>query len=111
MSNLVTILIGAAWLAIFGMLVWGIVTGWRRQLAQDGPLPLFRLLARSGVSAAQAQKALRAGDLARAARSCALCASRSACESGVMGGWLGEYPAGCPNMQLFVRLSAMRPAQ
>jgi hypothetical protein len=110
MSNLVTFLVGAAWLAIFGMLVWGILSGWRRQLKQDSPLPLFQLLARSGVSPAQAEAALGSGDLARAARSCALCATRSACESGVMGGWLGEFPAGCPNMRLFVRLSALTPA-
>jgi hypothetical protein len=108
--DVIGVLIGAAWVGILGMLVWGIVTGWRRQLAHDGPLPLFRLLARSGVSAAQAEAALGDEDLARATRSCALCATRSACESGLMGGWLGEYPAGCPNMGLFVRLSAVRPA-
>jgi hypothetical protein len=35
MENVVAILIGAAWAAIFGMLVWGSVSGWRRQLRSD----------------------------------------------------------------------------
>lgn len=108
MNDLVTVLIGAAWLGILAVVGWGVVTGWRRQLADDGPLPLFRLLERAGVSAAQARTVLGVQDLAHATRSCALCASRTACEIGVAQKWLDERPAGCPNAGLFDRLSAAR---
>lgn len=104
MNDMVTVLIGAAWLGILAVVAWGVVSGWRRQLADDGPLPLYRLLARSGVSAMQAEAALGIEDLARATRSCALCASRTTCDSGLTGGWLGERPAACPNAGLFERL-------
>jgi len=38
MNDIVTVLIGAAWVAIFVVLVWGVVSGWRHQLHDDaGP--------------------------------------------------------------------------
>ena len=37
MDNLVSILIGGAWVAIFVMLVWGSVSAFRRQLRSDPP--------------------------------------------------------------------------
>lgn len=106
MSEWVAVLIAAAWLAVFAMLVYGVVSGWQRQLREDAPLPLLRLLARDGITLARAEAALGASELARAASRCAGCASRTACETGVVGGWLGRRPAGCPNAALFDRLTA-----
>ena len=103
-ESFVTGLIGAAWLSIFAVLVWGIVSGWRRQLRDDSPLPLLRLLELEGVSAAQAEDALGAAELVRAVSRCASCAARTACESGAIGGWAGRRPVGCPNAPLFERL-------
>ena len=108
MENVVTILIGTAWAAIFGMLVWGVASGWRRQMLSDLPLPFFRLLERDGLTLAKAEAALGVNELARAASRCATCASRGACEAGVLGGWLGRRPVGCPNASLFDRLSGAR---
>lgn len=105
MDEWVTVLIAAAWLAVFAMLVYGVVSGWQRQLRADAPLPLYRLLAREGFTPARADAALGASELARAASRCAACASRTACETGVLGGWLGRRPAGCPNAALFDRLT------
>jgi hypothetical protein len=103
MDHLVTILIGAAWLGILGMLIWGIVSGWREPFLRDAPLPLFRLLERDGLTLARAEEAVGVGELARAARRCGSCAARTACETGVLGGWLGRRPLGCPNASLFDR--------
>lgn len=106
MNMLVSFLIGAAWLAIFGMLAWGIVTGWRRQVRSDMPLPLFRLLERQGLTLARVEEAVGIEELARAAGRCASCAFRPACESGVPG----RRPVGCPNGSLFDRLTRRRMA-
>jgi hypothetical protein len=111
MENMVTILIGAAWMAILGMLVWGVLSGWRRQMLSDLPLPFFRLLGRDGLTLAQAEAAVGVNELANAASRCATCASRGACEAGVLGGWLGRRPAGCPNGSLFDRLSGREVAE
>lgn len=108
MDNLVNFLIGAAWLAILGMLLWGTATGWRRQLRDEGPLPLFSLLERQGVSVEKAEQAVGMGALVRAAGRCAVCPARRACTSGAIGGWLGERPEGCPNAALVERALAAR---
>jgi hypothetical protein len=39
MNDIVMVLIGAAWVAIFVVLVWGVVDGWRRQLRNDEVSP------------------------------------------------------------------------
>jgi hypothetical protein len=108
MDQLVNFLIGAAWLAILGMLLWGTASGWRRQLREDGPLPLIRLLEREGVSVEKAEQAVGMGMLVRAAGRCAVCPARRACDSGVLGGWLGQRAEGCPNAALFERVLAAR---
>ena len=101
MEDILTILIGAAWVAILGMLVWGIFSGWRRQLMSDLPLPIFGLLERDGVTLATAEAVIGINELARAASRCATCAARPSCE---LGGFLRTRPKGCPNEPLFERL-------
>jgi hypothetical protein len=48
------------------------------------------------------------GMLVRAAGRCAVCPARRACDSGVLGGWLGQRAEGCPNAALFERVLAAR---
>lgn len=108
--DLVTFLIAAAWLAILGVFFWGVVSGWRTQLLSDLPLPFFRLLEREGLTVARAGALVGVAELADAASRCTTCASRRACEAGVLGGWLGRRPAGCPNEQLFERLGGPKTA-
>lgn len=109
MDNLIPGLIGAAWLAIFVMLVWGVLSGWRRRLREeDAPLPVFRLLERDGLSLARLEDAFGVGELASAAARCASCAARTSCQAGVPGGWLGTRPAGCPNATLFERAHCLK---
>lgn len=101
MEDLTTILIGTAWIAILGMLLWGIASGWRRQLISDLPLPFFRRLERDGVTLAAAEAVIGINELAHAASRCATCAARPSCER---GGFVRTRPEGCPNAPLFERL-------
>jgi ferredoxin len=93
MDNLVAIAVGAAWLAIFVMLVWGIVSGLRRQLRDEGPLPFFAVLERKGLSVAQVEHAAGVEQLARAVGRCSLCEERKACGT-----------RACPNDALLSRI-------
>jgi hypothetical protein len=110
MDELVGFSIAAAWLAIFGMLLWGVVSGFRRQLAEPGDvrLPLLRLLERDGFSVARVQQAVGVDALARAADRCASCAARGVCQAGLLAGWVGTRPDGCPNTALFERVRGLR---
>jgi hypothetical protein len=100
--DLIPILITAVWIAIFGVLLSGVVSGWRRELRYDeGPLPMLRLLERDGMTLANAEAVVGIGELARAASRCAACAARRSCE---LGGFPRTAPLGCPNAPLFERL-------
>lgn len=89
MDKLVAIAVGVAWLAIFIMLIWGVVTGVRRQLRNPGRLPFFDVLRHYGLSVAQVQESAGVERLAHAVRRCALCSDRQSCAT----------PA-CPNDDL-----------
>ncbi len=111
MDSLIPILITAAWIAIFGVLLSGVLSGWREPLRGDaGPPPLFRLLEREGLALARVERAVGVSELAHAARRCASCALRNACETEMLAGWLSPRPAGCPNAALFDRASGPRAA-
>ena len=73
METGVNLLIGAAWAAILAVLLWGTATSWRRQLRNSGPLPMFRLLEREGVSVDKAEQAVGMSALVQAAGRCAVC--------------------------------------
>jgi len=94
METIAQVTIALAWLAIAAVLLWGIVDGLRRLLKDDGPLPLFALLERQGVTLRQVEEVGGMREIARAARRCALCASRSDCNG---------HPAWCPNETLLQR--------
>jgi hypothetical protein len=93
MDKFVAISVGAAWLAIFVMLVWVIVSGLRRQLRNDGPLPFFGVLERKGLTLAQVEQAAGIEQLARAVGRCSLCEERKACGT-----------RACPNDALLSRI-------
>jgi hypothetical protein len=78
------------------MLVWGSVSAWRRQLAEDGPLPFFAKLQRRGVTVTQAEEAVGLRQLAAAVGRCATCAELKACRAG--------RPVDCPNRAFFERV-------
>jgi hypothetical protein len=84
-----------AWLAIAAILLWSVVASLRRFLKDDGPLPLFALLERHGLTMRQAEESVGMNELAQAARRCALCSSRPNCSAD---------PVWCPNEPLLRRL-------
>jgi hypothetical protein len=87
MDTLVMVMIGAAWAAIFGMLVWGAVVHWRAMVRDDGMLPIFGMAARRGLAPERLEQAPA---FYAAVRRCAMCRERPRC-----GDWLAD-PAGRP---------------
>lgn len=94
METIAQAVIAVAWLAIVALLLWGSVEGLRRLLKDEGPLPLFAMLDRQGVTLRQVEEVAGMQEMARAARRCALCASRSDCDG---------HAAWCPNEALLRR--------
>lgn len=90
--NIVLSLIGAAWLAIALMLVWGVAVTLYRLVRWSRPLPFFAMIERHGLNCDQMERAVGADALARALSRCADCTRRQSCA--------GEL-AGCPNAPLF----------
>ena len=76
-------------------LAFAILTGWRRIMRDDGPLPLFPLLARRAT--APDWKDLDTGTLALAARRCALCGRKQECRAWLASAQSGRCPPYCPN--------------
>lgn len=96
MNIIVGSAIAAAWLAILAMLAWGVVSGWRRVMEDERPLPFFGKLDALGVSVPQAQEAVGMVALSAAVRRCALCSEKAACAAG--------RRVACPNTELLARL-------
>lgn len=90
--NIVIGLIGAAWLAVALMLVWGAAVALYRLVQAARPLPFFVMIERHGLSCDQMERAVGTDALARALSRCADCTRRRSCD-GVL--------AGCPNAPLF----------
>ena len=93
MEKLVAVAVGAAWLAILIMLIWGIVSGVRRQLRHEGPLPLFAVLEGRGLAVSRVEQAAGVEQLARAVGRCSLCRETAACGT-----------RECPNDELLRRI-------
>lgn len=79
MGTLVNGLLAIAWLAIAGILLWGVVAGVRNALRDDSPLPFFLMLERRGLTVTQAEDVAGIEALARALRRCAYCRGRADC--------------------------------
>jgi hypothetical protein len=99
--DLTLALIGAAWLAIALVLLWGAALSLYRLFSVAEPLPFFVMLERRGLNALQLEAAVGAGGIARALRRCALCASRRDC---------GRRPVECPNEALIRHVSRLAQA-
>ncbi len=100
MDAFVNDLIGVAWLAVAGLLAWGVVHGLRKALADELPPPFFDLLDRQGLQLARVEESAGIRETARAVRRCTLCGKKARCRdelscSAAFGsaGW----PVGCPN--------------
>lgn len=103
MDNLVMVMVAAAWLAIVGMLVFGVVARWRMMLRDDGRLPIFGMLARRGLALEGLERSPES--YAVAVRRCAMCRDKALC-----GAWLDGRAASpalaCPNEAFFLEAAA-----
>lgn len=91
-------LIGAAWLAIAGMLLWGAGNGLRRLFRTASPVPFFGMLQRHGLTLTQVEEAVGLDEVGQAVRRCAECAGRWEC---------GRRALDCPNEWLFRRAKGL----
>ena len=80
-------------------LAFAILIGWRRIMRDDGPLPLFALLARRAT--APDWKDPDTGTLALAARRCAFCSRKQECRAWLASAQSGRCPPYCVNTDLF----------
>jgi uncharacterized protein DUF6455 len=93
MSSVLGVALAALALAV--VLAFAILTGWRRIMRDEGPLPLFPLLARR--ARAPDWKDLDTGTLALAARRCAFCGRKQECRAWLASAQSGRCPPYCPN--------------
>jgi hypothetical protein len=101
MDTFVESILGVAWFAIAVMLLWGLADWVRKALSSPTRLPFFRMLERQGLTLTQVEEVVGFKGLARAVRRCVRCSKREACESALVGGWLGRKPPVCPNEKVF----------
>ena len=87
--------LGVALAALAVVLGFAFLARWQRIMRNDGPLPLFPLLARR--KTAPDRKDLDTGTLALAARRCAFCGRKQECRAWLASGQSGRCPPYCPN--------------
>ena len=98
MDTAIAIVLTTAWLALGGLLAYGVLDAWRRVERA----PFFQVLERHGLSVKQVEEAAGQEAVAAALRRCALCADRRACARALAIDWLGRRPLACsPNAELF----------
>ena len=104
----VLLLIGFAWLAILGMLVWGVAAElWHLVRGRERTLFVHRL-ERHGLTLAEAVQAEGYDSLARALDRCVHCRDQRACRHALRFGWLGARAPRCPNAALFAHAREAR---
>ena len=95
MSSVLGVALTVVALSLTVVLAFVFLTGWRRIMRDDGPLPLFPLLARR--TTAPDWKDLDTGTLALAARRCAFCGRKQECRAWLSSAQSGRCPPYCPN--------------
>ena len=95
------LMIGLAWLAILGMLAWGLVVEtW--QLLRGRERALFvHMLGRNRLTLGDAVQASGYSGLVRALERCFSCGEQRVCRRALRWGWLGARDPRCPNAELF----------
>jgi uncharacterized protein DUF6455 len=95
MSSVLGIALSAVALSLTVALAFAFLAGWRRIMQDEGPLPLFAMLARRAT--AVDRKDLEIVTLALAARRCAFCGRKQECRAWLASAQPGHCPPYCPN--------------
>ena len=104
MDAFVSSLIGAASVGVAAFLVWNVLACLQRARSQDADLPFFGMLARRGVTVAQAEEAAGIPEVSRAVRRCVFCRSNEACRAELAGSQSASHDHDCPNAGLIERV-------
>jgi hypothetical protein len=95
------LMIGLAWLAILGMLAWGLVVeAWRLLRGRERVL-FVHMLERHRLTLGEAVQAEGYTGLVRALDRCLNCGDQRSCRHSLRWGWLGARDPQCPNAALF----------
>jgi len=97
------LMIGLAWLAILGMLAWGLVVeAWRLLRGRERVL-FVHMLERHRLTLGEAVQAEGYAGLVRALDRCFNCGEQRVCRRWLRFRWLGARDPRCPNAELFAR--------
>ena len=105
------LIMGIAWLAILGMLVWGAVAeAW--YLVRGRQRALFvHMLERHDLTLADAVRAEGYAELVHAFDRCFNCSEQRRCRHSLRWGWLGARDPKCPNAALFMHARETRKTE
>jgi hypothetical protein len=101
-----TIIFAAVLLATVAGLAYALALAWQHVLGDTGPLPLYDMIRRHGLTTGEATDELGLQRLAYAARRCAFCSYGAQCQQRAAAG--EPAPASCPNLGLFAYLTRPR---
>lgn len=101
MESTASLVLVAGFVFIVAVLVLGIVIAWRRVMRSGGPLPMFGMLSRLGITPQRVEESVGLETMAHAVRRCAMCDSRPECEQRVAAGM--PAPEHCPNAGVFAQ--------
>jgi Family of unknown function (DUF6455) len=93
--------IGLAWLAILGVLAWGLVAEVWHLLRGRERVLFVHMLERNDLTLNEAVQAEGYDGLVRAVDRCFNCSDQRACRRSLRWGWLGARDPECPNADLF----------
>jgi hypothetical protein len=102
------LLIGLAWLAILGVLAWGLVVEVWHLLRGRERVLFVHMLERNGLTLNEAVRAEGYNGLVRAVDRCFNCSDQRACRRSLRWGWLGARDPRCPNDSLFAHAREAR---
>ena len=105
------LIMGIAWLAILGMLAWGLIAElWH--LARGRQRMLFvHMLERHDLTLSDAVQSEGYTGLVRALERCLNCSEQRVCRNSLRWGWLGARHPKCPNAALFDHAREVRTAR
>jgi hypothetical protein len=93
--------IGLAWIAILGVLAWGLAAeAWHLLRGKERVL-FMRMLKRNGLTLAEAVRAVGYSGVVHAVDRCFGCGEQRACRRALRWRWLGARCPRCPNAELF----------
>lgn len=109
-ETMVSVLIGAALIALVVIAARAMWVMWRAALIEERPMLMHRMLQRQGVTIAGVVDYATLDRACSAARRCAACRDLEACMAWLEGGKTEGYQAFCPNAEFVQSLKVKQAA-